>query len=249
VDLEERGGAATRRHPWELARAELFLRVLGRYGLLESGRDWLDVGSGDAWFAAQVRERTAEDAQITCWDVNYTQAELEEAPPGLTLVTTKPEGRFDRVLMLDVIEHVEDDEGFVAGVTELLDPGGRLLVSVPCYQRLFSSHDRMLHHFRRYSPDACRALLERCGLMVVAEGGLFWALLPLRAAQVGVERIRRRPRRAAGIGNWHGGATTTRLLTRAMVADGELSLAVTSRGRRLPGLSYWALCRPARADD
>ncbi len=55
--------------------------------------------------------------------------------------------------MLDVIEHVEDDVGFVRDVVDgSLAPGGWVLVSVPAYQSLFSSHDRALKHFRRYAP-------------------------------------------------------------------------------------------------
>lgn len=55
VDLVERKGSSSTRHPWEVARAEFFLRLLGRRGLLETNGDWLDAGAGDAWFAGQLR--------------------------------------------------------------------------------------------------------------------------------------------------------------------------------------------------
>jgi SAM-dependent methyltransferase len=247
VDLKERDGATGRRHPWELARAEFFVQVLGGCGLLETGRDWLDIGSGDGWLAGRLGERLADRVSITCWDVNYTPADLASTQPGLTFVAERPLECFDRILMLDVIEHVADDVAFVSGVAdELLAPEGWLLVSVPSYQSLFSSHDRLLCHFRRYSPGACRNLLERSGLSVVIEGGLFHSLLLMRAAQVLIERARRNPPPPKGAGAWQAGAATTWLTTRALLADGGLSLVVSRRGHVLPGLSYWALCRHTR---
>jgi hypothetical protein len=244
MDLVERGSADAARHPWEVARVELFLRLLRQHGLLATGRDWIDVGSGDAWFAAQLRRHVPAESTITCFDVNYTADDVTAAPGGVELVAERPERRGDRVLMLDVAEHVEDDAGFVGGiVADLLAEDGYLLFSVPAYQSLFSSHDRALLHFRRYSPAAARSLLGRSGLEVVAEGGLFASLLPARAAQVGVERLRRREPRKAGVGAWGGGPAATRLLTRALILDGSSSLALSRRGTALPGLSYWALCR------
>ena len=67
--------------------------------------------------------------------------------------------------MLDVIEHVEDDRGFVdATVGDLLSEGGIVLVSVPAYDALFSSHDRALRHtddIRRGSAEPPRAVGAR----------------------------------------------------------------------------------------
>src|SRR4030095_9935198 len=97
----------------------------------------------------------------------------------------EPTGTFDLVLLLDVIEHVEDDAGFLDGsIVPHLAPGGVLIVSVPAYQGLYSSHDDALAHHRRYSPGRLRAVLEP-RLDVAARGGLFASLLPLRGARRG----------------------------------------------------------------
>ena len=248
VDLVERKGSFSTRHPWEVARAEFFLRLLERHDLLESGGDWLDAGAGDAWFARQLRRLLPPAATITCWDINYTPEDIEAAggpdTEEIGFVADRPTKRFDRVLMLDVIEHVEDDVGFVAAtVDDLLVEDGMVLVSVPAYPSLHSSHDRTLHHYRRYSPAGCRRLLENAGLAVLASGGLFLSLLPARIGQVLVERVRPVKSLSSGVGDWHSGRTATRVLTRALIADGRLSLLLSERGVSLPGLSYWALCR------
>ena len=244
MDLVERTGAFAERHPWEVARAEFFLRLLSRRGLIEGDYAWLDVGSGDAWFARQLRRLLPGEASVTCWDINYTAEDLAESEEGLTLVAERPSERFDRALMLDVVEHVEDDAGFVGGIVEdLLAPGAAVLFSVPAYQRLFSSHDRTLRHYRRYSPAQGRRLLERAGLVVAADGGLFHSLLPVRLGQKLVERLRPVKSLEAGVGAWQAPALATRAVTRALITDAKLSLLLSRRGLSLPGLSYWALCR------
>src|SRR5262249_18740294 len=130
-------------------------------------------------------------------------------------------------------------------VGDLLAERGWALVSVPAYPSLFSAHDRALRHYRRYSPRACRSLLERSGLTVVSSGGLFSSLLPARALQASLERVRLDRGQRNGIGAWKAGGTATAVLTRALITDGKLSLSLSRRGRALPGLSFWALCRRA----
>jgi hypothetical protein len=245
VDLVEQTGTFAKRHPWEVARAEFFLRLLRRRALLETGQDWLDVGAGDAWFASQLRRFLPAAATLTCWDINYSPEDLasKEGLEGIKLVADRPSGRFDRVLMLDVVEHVEDDVGFIGGIArDLLAEDAVVLVSVPAYQALFSSHDKTLHHYRRYSPGQCRRLLEGAGLDVLSEGGLFHSLIPVRLGQLLMERVRPVKSLSTGIGAWQGGTATTKAITRALITDAKLSLLLSSRGISLPGLSYWALC-------
>ena len=73
---------------------------------------------------------------------------------------------FDTVLLLDSLEHVEDELALLAEVRRLLTPAGRLLVSVPAFAFLWSAHDEVLHHLRRYTAPGLRAVLERSGLAV-----------------------------------------------------------------------------------
>ena len=247
MDLTERSGTNGRRHPWELARARFLVSLLRRHGLMDDGARWLDVGSGDAWFAAQVRDAVAEEATLTCWDINYTGEHLESLGAeieGVRFTQVRPTERFDRVLMLDVIEHVEDDKSFVAGIVEeLVAPGAFVLVSVPAYQSLFSSHDHVLRHHRRYSPSACTRVLEGAGLEVVAEGGLFASLLPPRLVRLAGERLGVLQTASSGVGDWRGGSLVTAAVEWSLTLDGKVSLALSDRHITVPGLSFWALCR------
>ena len=262
MDLVERSALLERRHPWEVARARFFLRLLARLGVRDTTADWLDVGAGDAWFARQLHAVVPAGTRIVCWDSHYGDvAPLPEsgsdtgtAPGpgdglGLEFTAERPRGSFDGVLLLDVVEHVEDDVSFLRDVVDgCLAPGGWALVSVPAYQALFSDHDRFLRHERRYAPRALRATVEAAGLVVKARGGLFHSLLPVRVAQLVRQRAQghspEQRRVPQGIGAWRHGPVLTRALVGALGWDTAVSLALSARhGPLVPGLSTWVFCR------
>ncbi len=249
MDLSELETETIRRHPWEVARSGFFLRLLEKQGATRSPAPILDVGAGDAWFAQQLKQVLPETTPITCWDVNYTDLGVQSKglhADGLVLTAKRPTGKFHGVLMLDVIEHVEHDLEFVRAIIhDLLDENGWALVSVPAYQRLFTAHDTALHHFRRYSPSQCRAVLESAGLVPVLQGGLFQSLLIVRGIQAARERIMP-PQRSHGIGVWGGGDVLTKGVTQWLDLESRLSIEVASKTKFvLPGLSYWAYCVPS----
>ncbi len=158
--------------------------------------------------------------------------------------TTQPTAPYDLVLALDVLEHLDDDEAFLADtVVPLL--GGTLVVSVPAIPRLFSDHDRMLEHRRRYRR---RDLLEMLGRHVdIRESGtLFTSLLIPRTVTVAAERIGLESK-PTGVGAWSRGPRTTNLIVSALDADAAAGRSLARRGIVLPGLSVWAVCRPRPA--
>ena len=101
-----------------------------------------------------------------------------------------PEERFDTVLYIDVLEHIEDDQTEVARVGQHLTPGGHLVVLAPAHQALYTPFDAAIGHFRRYSTArlltvgaegmrVCRArYLDSVGLLAVLGNRLL-----LRSAQ------------------------------------------------------------------
>jgi hypothetical protein len=154
------------------------------------------------------------------------------------------------VLLLDVLEHVEDDHGFLARIVAGSAPGAVFLVTVPAWPRLFSAHDLALGHFRRYTPDSCRELLARAGLTVTTSGGLFHTLLlPRWAAGLAQRRRQGAPKEAdgvpTGVGGWSHGRLISELVDGALALDQRVSKAAARFGFELPGLSFWALCRKA----
>lgn len=247
VDLSERG-EATGRHPWEFARSSFFRRLIGDAADLDRVTALLDIGAGDGWFAQEMLADLPLTASVACWDINYTSDDLNSRLPArITRTSIRPDGPFDVVLLMDVLEHIDDDEGFLAAtVVPLLGTASTLIVSVPAHPWLFSAHDTMLGHCRRYRPRQISGLLRR-HLDLVTEGSLFTSLTAARAAQVGLEKVRgARVEEQRGIGGWAHGALTTKAVSTALNADARLGFALGRRGYRLPGLSYWAVCRPKR---
>ena len=80
-----------------------------------------------------------------------------------------PEGqRFDTALYVDVLEHIEEDRGELAGAAARLRTGGRIVVLSPAYPFLFSEFDRAIGHFRRYTKGMLRRLTPP-GMRIEAE--------------------------------------------------------------------------------
>jgi SAM-dependent methyltransferase len=83
-----------------------------------------------------------------------------------TIADLDPQRKFDTILYIDVIEHIEDDRGELARAAAHLAPGGSIIVLAPAHAFLYTAFDRAIGHFRRYSTHALRAiapagLLER----------------------------------------------------------------------------------------
>lgn len=252
MDLVELDRPLSRRHPWELARFRFFRRELVRAGLVTEAARVLDAGAGDGWFSRQLAAGSGGGVSVVCWDSGYDDALLATTPfaagGGVSFVRERPAGRFDVVLLLDVLEHVPDDAGFLeAIVREVLSPGGHLLMSVPAWPALFTSHDLHLRHQRRYRPCATRSLLEEAGLQVLRAGGLFHCLLLPRTLRALRERWTAPGSPPADLGAWRGSVVGTQLVLGALACDAGLSRLGAALGWDLPGLSWWALCRkPAR---
>jgi SAM-dependent methyltransferase len=76
-------------------------------------------------------------------------------------------GSFDAVVLINVLEHVDDDAGMLGTLRDLLEPGGMLLLFVPALQWLFGSLDTLVGHRRRYAKPGLRALVERAAFDVI----------------------------------------------------------------------------------
>ncbi|WP_324673423.1 class I SAM-dependent methyltransferase [Hymenobacter sp. GOD-10R] len=80
--------------------------------------------------------------------------------------------RFDLVIASDVLEHIEDEAQALREWTRVLKPGGQMLVFVPAHTYLWSEHDVVNHHYRRYSRQSLVGALQRAGLRV--QRSSFW---------------------------------------------------------------------------
>lgn len=154
-------------HWWFCGRRTVLRSVLNK--LLSSGdvpRRILEVGCGNGGnlpLLAEYGQVTAVElddrARARAAECGIAQVEKGWLPDGLPY----KEPTFDLILALDVIEHVDDDLGSIRALREILNPNGMLLITVPAYQWLWSEHDEVAHHKRRYNLAQCKQLLAEGG--------------------------------------------------------------------------------------
>jgi SAM-dependent methyltransferase len=149
------------------------------------------------------------------------------------------DGAFTATTCLDVLEHIEDDHAALAELRRVTAPGGALLVTVPAYEALWSSHDVANEHVRRYRARTLRALAGRVGVGVERLTYFNSLLLPAAAAVRLAERARRHaPARSSHL------ALTPPSLNTALELPLRVEAALLRTGARLPaGLSLLAVLR------
>jgi SAM-dependent methyltransferase len=87
-------------------------------------------------------------------------------------------GTLPAIGLFDVVEHMEDDHKFLETIRTHLSTRGRIYLTVPAYQALWSRADVVAGHYRRYSRRVLRELLERVGCEVEFSTGFFQFLPP-----------------------------------------------------------------------
>ena len=167
------------RHWWFRAREDHVLRQIAR---IDPGRPMriLDIGCGDGLMWPKLKrfgdvEGIEPDASLIPAN-SPNRPSIEVAPfPG------RPrQQRYDLIVMLDVLEHIQDDRGALARVVDLLAPGGHYVMTVPALMLLWSEFDAVNGHFRRYRVPPLRQLLQQSGLDVLnVNYYYFWPVLPL----------------------------------------------------------------------
>ena len=93
------------------------------------------------------------------------------------------------ILMMDVLEHVEDDVGLLKEYTSSMPTGGRVFITVPAFQFMWSGHDVFLEHYRRYTIKSMEDVITSAGMTSVKSRYFFASLFPAVAAVRGVKKI------------------------------------------------------------
>jgi SAM-dependent methyltransferase len=93
-----------------------------------------------------------------------------------------PEASIDILIMLNVLEHIEDDVGALEQAFQLLKPGGKMIIEVPAGQTLYDNYDAELQHFRRYSAFELKNKLRKVGFHICRQSHLGTILFPAFAS-------------------------------------------------------------------
>lgn len=180
MDLKELHGWAgnLEAHWYYASKAGALRRLLRGKGF----RRIADIGAGSGFFARQTL-RVEHAREAYCIDVNY-ERDWEECSGGKRLWYRRSADRVeaDLYLLMDVLEHVEDDLTFLRSIVNAAPPGAHFVVSVPAFKFLWSRHDEFLGHYRRYTLRDATTLLRSAGLVVEKSGYYFGLVFPAAAA-------------------------------------------------------------------
>jgi SAM-dependent methyltransferase len=124
-------------------------------GIGETARHLID-GRQRSWLCLEPDEALA--SKLRHWAASGTITPRPEVQIGTT-ADIDAQSRFDTILYIDVLEHIEDDRAEMARAASLLSPRGTVIVLSPAFQLLFSEFDRSLGHYRRYTRASLAAVM------------------------------------------------------------------------------------------
>jgi hypothetical protein len=257
-ELELSAKTNTSRHPWELARTSVVFDILKKHfqELQKEEITILDVGCGDTFFVETLSNKLPQAQCIaidTAFDANALSFYREKFEGSKIQVFDSVEAasklnkkEIAIVLLLDVIEHIDDDVKFLHWLknTPGITSNTVFVITVPAFQALFCSHDVFLNHYRRYDNALLKKNIKEAGLTVMACGYFFSSLLIPRILSSFIEKMSSSsPEAAKGIGGWKENKLRDSILKNVLLADYKFTSLLTYLGIKLPGLSNYALCK------
>lgn len=179
--IYDRMAAIEDEHWWFQARRAIVSSLIQRISL--SPDAWvLDAGSGTGGNLSML----IGFGDVVGMELDEGARRLASKKSGVTVVPGRLpdqvpfcEESFDLVTLLDVLEHVEDDQGTLNTLAHLLKPEGSLLITVPAFPFLWSEHDVVHRHYRRYRLRELVDKVEAAGLRVTHVSYYNTLLFPL----------------------------------------------------------------------
>jgi SAM-dependent methyltransferase len=239
-DYELQTHQAEDRHWWYRGRRRVLERVVADLRLPARARI-LDAGCGSGRNMVEF----ARHGEVTGIELSPTSVRLArergagEVVEGSVLEMPFEAGAFELAASLDVIEHLQDDLQALRELRRVVAPGGSLLVTVPAYQWLWSGHDEINHHHRRYTRRSLQSVGEQAGWQQVRTTYFNSLLLPAAIALRVLDRFNRKTTESS-LDLWVPPAPVNWLLERPLAMEA----AMIGRGGRIPaGLSLLAVFR------
>jgi SAM-dependent methyltransferase len=239
-DYELQTHQAEDRHWWYRGRRQVIDGVLSGLALPDHARI-LDAGCGSGRNMVELARRgTVTGVELSETSVGLArERDVGEVLAGSVLDMPFPDASFDLACSLDVIEHLEDDVGALRELRRTVVPGGWLLVTVPAYRWLWSGHDVINHHYRRYTRRSMQRAAERAGWRQVRTTYFNSLLLPVAILLRVLDRVNRKTTESS-LDLWVPPEPLNSMLERPLALEAKL----IARGGRIPvGLSLLTVFR------
>jgi len=180
-------------HWWYRARREVLADLIRRVALPPAKARILEIGCGTGHNLEMLGQFGRLDA-LELDDEARAVAEKRLGRKAMSAPLPELAGvrnrYYDLIAALDVIEHIHDDNAAVAAIAAKLRPGGKFVMTVPAHPWMWSAHDVVNHHKRRYSKAGLRRLIERSPLRLEKIGYLNSLLFPLAVAERFASKMR-----------------------------------------------------------
>lgn len=136
--------------------------------LIENGECVIGVDIFDKQIEI-MNKRFAQHCNFNAINFNFLEDDLEKLRPY----------KFDTVVCVNVLEHLENDILAIKKMKEILEVNGKIIILVPAWKKLYSYLDKNVGHYRRYDRGELKKLAERCNMSVIQDKYFnFWGILP-----------------------------------------------------------------------
>jgi SAM-dependent methyltransferase len=237
-DYELQTHRAEDRHWWYRGRRTVLDRAVAGLGLPRPARI-LDAGCGSGRNMVDLaRHGTVTGVELSETSVCLARArETGEVIEGSVLDMPFEDASFDLAVSLDVIEHLDNDLDALRELRRVVAPGGALLVTVPAYGWLWSGHDEINHHYRRYTRRTLQQVAQLAGWEQARTTYFNSLLLPVAIVLRALDRLSTKTTESS-LDLWVPPEPVNRLLELPLT----LEAAMIGRGGRIPaGLSLMAV--------
>lgn len=159
---------AEQKHWWCVGRRAILADVIAR--VIEGGKARaLDIGCGLGFNAKILGTKAREVIGIESSRLAIEAA--AKVNPGLKITkgifpNVPLEGTFDIITMFDVLEHCDDDVATLEKIKTILTPKGTIVLTVPAFKWLWTEHDNIVQHKRRYTRKELATKLENAGFTI-----------------------------------------------------------------------------------
>lgn len=178
---EETAGDA---HPIDLASRADAVRQLTQHLMGKACPVVLEIGCSSGFLLKDIKKALPDAVLVGADVVKQPLYRLAEELPNVPLMRFDllkcplPAATFDAIVLLNVLEHIEDDTEALRRIACLLKPGGVAIIEVPAGPHLYDVYDQALMHFRRYAMPNLVGKIETAGLLVTRKSHLGCLLYP-----------------------------------------------------------------------
>lgn len=231
MDLCERSDSPYR-HPWELSRTEILLKELKK---IKVHGKVLDIGCGDGYFDKMMLKTFPEITEMWGIDIYAEKSSHNGVEHYINSYDEIYGNKFDYILLMDVLEHIEEDTSFMMNLHQYLLDGSILLITVPAFECLYSTHDEELHHFRRYNFKTLNKTLTGAGYKINDFSYFYLSLIFMRIITWN---------KTENLGMWKHGEEKyiTKIIKTCLNIDYLVLRTLKKLGICIGGLSLLAIC-------